>query len=424
MIRYLIILCNAFTVFLMQLLTPDEGIVVKGNFPATMTAGAEVPVELVITKGAMGGFAKLQLELPEGFVVKEAEEAGASYTFADGIAKWVWATLPSEPEILIKLTLIPSASSIGAKTIAAKYSYVENNQKQSVEMTPAEVMVVGPDGAVPTYAAVSPESTVSAAAPDSSAAASQTAVSSSAEPPHDVQVERVVSQGTALNEFIVSIKVRKGATKGFARYSDDLPSGLTAKGLYTEGGSFSVSEGKLKFVWVNVPEKEILDISYSLSGNPTEAVVLKGEYSYLENNQSKKVVLPEEPVTFQPPVATEENKENQKTETTEEPASVATTTPEPVAQVPAKSGEEMQPAEPAKTLSAPTANAYYAVQIGAFKKRKVTAQKLEKKFSITEPIRSEMQGGFSKFLVGNHPDYKEARDHRENVKTNNKVKSA
>ena len=62
-----------------------------------------MPIEITLTKGDLSGFAKLQMELPTGFTVKEAEEKGATYTFREGIAKWVWAVLPSENEFTIKL---------------------------------------------------------------------------------------------------------------------------------------------------------------------------------------------------------------------------------------------------------------------------------------------------------------------------------
>ena len=64
------------------------------------------------------------------------------------------------------------------------------------------------------------------------------------------------------------------------------------------------------------------------------------------------------------------------------------------------------------------------VQIGAFTKQTVSAQRLQKKFKITEQITSEMQNGFSKFMIGSHEQYKDARDHREQVKATNGVKSA
>jgi hypothetical protein len=405
MIRFLLIIINTFAIFLLQLFTPDDGIVVKGNFPLTITAGQEVPVDITVRKGEMGGFAKLQMEVPAGLSVKGADEAGASYTFEEGIAKWVWATLPADNEILIRMTLVAEKDGIGIKTIVAKYSFVENNVKQTIEMSPAVVTIIEGEPAVTTYAAVAPESTVQPVA-DSAAlrSATQALASNSVEPPHEVTVKRTVAAGQSLNEFLVSVSIKKGDTKGFARYSDDMPEGLTVKPVNTEGASFSIGEGKLKFVWVNVPAADELNISYILSGGGISKADLKGEFSYLENNQSKKVLLETETVTFpQPEIVKEEPK--------------------------AAPPEVVKPKELARTVlpksTAPArSNVYFVVQIGAFKKGNVTAQKLQKKYHILDKISSEMQGGYTKFMVGSHDQYRLARDHRELVKTKNKVTTA
>ena len=60
-------------------------------------------------------------------------------------------------------------------------------------------------------------------------------------------------------------------------------------------------------------------------------------------------------------------------------------------------------------------NVVYNVQIGAFRNA-IQSDVLSKKFNIKETIKSEMADGYSKFMVGNFNEYKEARSHREQVK--------
>lgn len=60
-------------------------------------------------------------------------------------------------------------------------------------------------------------------------------------------------------------------------------------------------------------------------------------------------------------------------------------------------------------------NVLYLVQIGAFRAA-IASEKLAKKFSISENIKSEMAEGYNKFMVGNFNEYKFARDHRETIK--------
>lgn len=419
MLKYVIIIINSLVYFLYGIFSGDNGITVTSTIPATLKAGQEVAIELKVTKGQMNGFAKLQLDLPEGIAAKEVESRSANYTYNDGVAKWVWASLPPESEIVIKVVLISDpAATLGTKTIRAKFSFVENNAKQVVEMTPAEITLTpaGEPEAVATTAPVSTEKPEETKPEDKQPAAP--VPTGNSEPVGNVSMSRTIVKNST-EEYSVYIRIKKGATKGFARFSDDLPENVTVKAVKTEGASFSVGDGKLKFVWVNVPEKEELNLEYTISGTSSEAVTLKGEYSYLEENQSKKTELTPESIVLpsasqvaaaskqeEPPVAKVE--ESVKTETPAEPART-----EPDTQ------EKMK-----ESMARKSGNVAYYVQVGAFTNAAVTAGHLKKKFGINESIRSEMQGGFSKFMVGNHDEYKGARDHRETVKNGNGVKSA
>jgi cell division septation protein DedD len=63
---------------------------------------------------------------------------------------------------------------------------------------------------------------------------------------------------------------------------------------------------------------------------------------------------------------------------------------------------------------------YYSVQICALK-RAVDVSYFEKNHSVTQKIYVQMHEGWHKYTVGEFAVYKEARDHRETVKTNNKI---
>lgn len=418
MIKYLFIIINSLAIFTFSFFSGDNGITVKGNIPTNMVAGQEVAIEIKVNKGGMNGFAKLQLELPEGILVKEADEVGANYNYNSGIAKWVWAALPMESEITVKVTLFVEENVSGAKTLAAKYSFVENNVKRVVEMEPAEVNILPPgsDVSAPVVSATQPDSEpVTKTKPASGAGG---------EPEGLIHVTRLISAGESENEFLITLKIQKDGTKGFARYSDDLPDGVIVKGAKTDGGSFSVADGKIKFVWVNVPEKEELEIAYTLSGTTADVIMLGGEYSYLEDNQSKKYKVPMETIAFQtkqPKSSEKQTKENDNVLVNNDPETVNPATVESVEKTVAKKLSEN---ETGNVLAKNQTNMNFMVQIGAFTNAKVTDNKLKKKFKIKEKINSEMRDGYSKFMVGNHNEYKSARDQRENMRAVNGVKSA
>lgn len=435
MIKYLFILVNAFTVFFYSLFGGDNGINLSVNIPKTIIAGQEVPIEIKVTKGSMSGFAKLQLELPEGLSLKELDNKGANYSYSDGIAKWVWASLPSENDIIVKATLVAASSASGAKTIGAKYSFVENNAKQVVEMVPFEITIEAPENAN-TSQTSTPETTANTNTEAEAATATNTSVSNSnKEPAGNVTVVRTISKGTNDGEYIVNLKVKKGATRGFARYSDDLKSGVIAKAITTDGSSFSVADGKVKFVWVSVLIKDELELSYSLTSTTSIAMTLKGEYSYLEDNQSKKYLLTPEPLEINLAPAVETNTTEPVTTPTVamvtptetlalETPTVAVVTPTETVAVITQTETPTNTKPVNETVAKNDGSVNYMVQIGAFTNGNVTASVLKQKFGISETVKSEMQGGFSKFMVGSHREYKGARDQRERIRNNNGVKSA
>lgn len=440
MIKFLIITFNAILFFLVGIFSKADGISVSGNFPKNMQPGTEVLVEVKVKKGSMGGFAKLQLEMPEGFIATEVESKGGNFSFTPGIVKWVWPALPTEDEVVVKFNLKAESSLSGAKTIGGKFSYVENNAKQVVEMAPVEINIgaestpVAENTATPSNTTTTPtetkpvetktETPVAVTEPakpviEEPKPATTPTTSLNDEPPGSVTVVRYIKPGSNPNEHLIEMKISKGSIKGFAKYSDELPAGYTAKSVNTSESSFSVADGKIKFVWVTLPSTDEVTISYLLSGRSTALVSLQGEFSYLANDQSKKfimqnVTLPNTPsapeVTQATPTPTETPKET--------PTPVETKTETPVAET------KTETPTPTETTPTPTpvtesrsGNINYRVQIGAFNNSAVTAQTLTRKFRVSGNIISEMQGGMNKFMVGNHPDYKNAHDHREQVRS-------
>ncbi len=430
--------------FLIGLFSKTEGIGVTGNFPQNMKPGSESQIEIKVKKGSMGGFAKLQLDLPEGFSATESESKGANFSYADGIVKWVWPALPTEDEFLVRFTLKADGSMNGIKTIGGKFSYVENNAKQVVEMLPAEINVSNEE--TQSASASAPETNPSNAS--TTTAISQTAETKTTEPvaaatnetkqatptettqtensgslndepPGNVTVTRLIKPGSTPNEHIIEMTINKGNVKGFAKHSDDLPAGYTAKAITTSESSFSVADGKIKFVWVNLPSKEVVTISYLLTGRSNAMVVLKGEFSYLANDQSKKFVLGD---------ATLPNTPSAQELTTAVPTPTETPTnaenKESVAQTPSTTPASTEKPKEENSTETVTDNSMknavgtinYRVQVGAFNNSAVTAQTISRKFGIRDRIISEMHNNMVKFMVGNHGDYKNARDQREQVK--------
>lgn len=440
MIKYLFVAINSIALFFYGILFENGPVTVKGNFPANIKPGTEITAELIVNKGSMGGFAKLQIEVPEGITVKESENKGATFTFAAGIGKWIWTGVPSDAEFTVKFVLAADAASSGTKPINAKYSYIENNNKQVVEMTPVEIIIgeAGsttantsvPETKTETPVAAAPTPTETPKTPTETPAATTptetpTPVTaktpdpvpspvSADEPNSLVTAKRLILKGNNQNEWNVHVKINKDGIKGFARYSDNLPEGFTAKSDMTNGSSFSVADNRIKFVWVNVPESSDLEISYVLSGELKTEVTLEGEFSYLESNQSKFYKLPFEKLPVFESTSVPVTETPVTTPTAQAVAETPVTSPTVAPVIETKNETPVAVTTPSET--AKSNNVSYCVQIGAFTNSNVTSSRLASYYKISETIRSEMTGGYTKFLIGKHNEYKAARDHRETAK--------
>lgn len=436
MINYILAFVNVLIVFFYSLFSGDGGITITNNFPKSLNAGQTAKVELKVAKGSQGGFAKLQVEVPEGITISEIDNNGADFTFVEGIGKWVWASLPSDADLIVTFNLITGANANGAKTISAKYSYVENNAKQIVEMTPFEMNVGENSGVIannepPTNTSGTSTTSSNNTANSTTTVANPTA--SNGEPLASINVVRTITKSTNPNEYLINVKIKKFSTKGFARYSDDLVEGITAKADKTEGSSFSVADGKVKFVWVNVPEKEDLEISYFVSSTKNLSYPLNAEYAYLEENQSKKYKVPSETIEFKveaiatnttdnnsnistPNKGTETNNSNQSG-TNKSDNSTTETKTEIKEPVNASANLKSEP------VSKVDGKVNFRVQIGAYSGA-VTAGKLKAIHKLSDKINSDMADGLSKFMIGSYPQYKDAHYKRDYVKSNNGISGA
>ncbi len=444
MIKYLFVIFNSIALFFYSLFD-NGGVSVTGNFPANVKPGTEVTAEVTIKKGSLGGFAKLQIDVPAGVTIKESESKGGNFSFTGTTGKWIWTGVPSDAEFTVKFIISADATVNGAKTITSKYSYVENNNKQVAEMAPVEVMFG--EGGVAGNENKNPETNTTTSTPETNTSTPTSTVASNSqtttpennnsnnqEPVSPVSALRTITKGAVANEWNIEVKIKKDGIKGFARYSDDLPEGFTAKQGKTDGSSFSVADNKVKFVWVNVPNSEEINISYTLNGIEKPSTLLKGEYSYLENNQSKSYKLSPEklpansvaetPVNTNTTSTNENNPTNTNTvATNENPVNTNTTATNE--NNPTNTNTVATNENPVNTNTTSTnennsnstsSAISYGVQIGAFSNANVTNLTLGRLYSISEPIRSEMDNGLTKFVVGKFGEYKGARDHRENVK--------
>jgi hypothetical protein len=439
MLKYGALLFNTIALLIYQFFFADT-VSITQKIPSSAKPETEFTVELTISKGATSGFAKLQQDLPEGFTAVQDDNNGASFTFSNQAVKFIWMSLPSDKEFKIKYKVKIAAGVSGDKILGGKFSYVVDNVKQSVDITPATINIEG-TAAVATNT-VTPTTTDNANTTNTTTTTDNNTtttapVTTTANEPSPITCVRKAPEN-ATGDFTVDITINKGNISGFAKLLETLPAGFTATQGELQGASFSFneSEGKVKFVWVSMPAMPEFKISYKVKvpAGVTGSKTLDGVFSYIENDETKKYIIAPTMVNFggtiadnstttttpvdnttKTPVTSDQANNTTTTDNSTTNTEVVKTTPkttEPASTNTDNSTKNLS----ASSIPAPQGNVNYKVQIAALK-NPVNADQLAARFNINQRVDQEMSEGFTKYLLGSHPEYKSARDARENVKS-------
>jgi len=120
----------------------------------------------------------------------------------------------------------------------------------------------------------------------------------------DASVELFVPEEVdAGDKFQVVLTIDKGAEiQGFARLKQVLPHGLKATKSENENSEFLFKDHNIKFLWLNLPAREQLRLSYYLEVD--ERVMgnfdMGGTFSYILNNKRTSVNIPSKVIHINP----------------------------------------------------------------------------------------------------------------------------
>lgn len=465
MAHQLVLFINLAGLLLLELFLGAD-VSITQNIPATMTPGSEVRVNVTVNKASLGGFAKLQLDLPPGLTVTAIETKGASFTFADQKAKFIWMALPSTPNFRLSYTLSADASASGPLEIKGRFSYIEDNERKTYDL-PVAIVDLGASGAV---VASVPEPVVSetaAAEEEEAPAGNQDLVSAAGGAPASntpfVIIERSSvppMQGvggvngtrtiTAITEkeMVVEVTVKKGDIRGFGKLQEVIPQGFTATEKSSDEAIFTTQDRIVKFVWLNLPSKSEVTVSYKLRANerPDGDYSIDGEFGYLKNEETQKAIIgtsrffvgpkametmasdgssmgnldgadPSLSLNARAKADAEAAKAKQEAEArkAQEEAAARKAKEEAASTAQATKPKTTATTPPAKSTSipAPERGVTYKVQITAAHKE-VGKAYFQARHRYSGNFSIERHQGWIKYVTGSYTNYSEARDQRVN----------
>lgn len=440
MLNHLALLINVIGILLVELLAGGP-LTINQNIPASLAPGTEAKVTVTIDKGDITGFAKLQIDLPDGLTATAIETKGASFTFADGKVKFIWMSLPATPTFKVSYTLSAAATASGVQRINGRFSYIEGNERKVQELAPSMIDLGAPGmvaAAVETLHAedASANDIVSAAgaAPVGTLPVAVIDNASGVAPMQGaggVSGTRTITPVTE-NEMLVEVVVNKGSIRGFGKLQEVIPQGFTAVEKSSAEAIFTTQDRIVKFVWLNLPAASEVKVVYKLRANdrPEGEYTIDGEFGYLLNDETQKAVLGsskffigpralealaqdasqlKESDVVDPSLALRQKQEAERKAQAETDAKARAQEAERARNEQTQKEAVAQKATP--RVPAPEKGITYKVQITAAH-REVGKAYFRARHNYAGDFQIERHQGWIKYVTGSFSEYKEARDQR------------
>lgn len=391
------------------------------DMPGQINAGKEITVSITLDKDDLTGFSRFQMEIPNGLTAENIFSANADFSFKDQKLRLIWLRLPDEKTITFSFKLLCHERLKGTFDLTGKFSYIEDNERKSVDLSPKQVAIV-PNPAIDPMMLVDIKDFGKSIYQDISTAQ---------------QIACIRNKPTwneTNKEYIVTLLVNKEQLKKFAKIEENIPPGFTALNISSKEGIFTFKENKVKYLWMNLPAENYFTVCYKLIPmNGVKDASITGNFSFIIDDKTQNIPIIEKNADFanltpekvrmilqsQPMLASN----LQTGETTAEGNQTKEPLPDQVVQkVEDKVQQIKQPEkiiEPSAKQSAdllanllePQSGIYYRVQVAAGHKP-VNIKSYFRKFKLDNNVLKENHDGWIKYSIGSFPVYKEARDYR------------
>jgi len=444
MVKLVVTLLNLLVILALQIFPGDVS--VKLDVPSEVQAGSEFEVKITLNKGDLDGFSRFQQNIPAGLSASPAMSSNADFSFSEKRVRFIWLRIPENEEITLSYRVSIDERLKGTFNLSGKFSYIENNERKSVDIDPVAINITPSASIDPSlivdvndfekvmmpYPGTMPAEAVSVAC-----------------------VRQTPSPGTQ-GDYVVNVLVSKNFTRQFAKIEETVPEGYTAVALDPKNAIFTFKEQKVKFLWMNLPQQPFFTVSYRLipkNQANLPAPQINGAFSYLVDEKSVSVDIVQSNLNIAD--VTAENVDQMIATALANPSvdlaqvDPVETIAEPADEIPAitpvvpadenkpgvtESKPETKPVTDSKPQTTtvlasnsmalnPEQGVYYRIQLAAGHKP-VNVNRYFSRMNLEKKVLIETHDGWKKYSVGSFDKYKEARDYRVHIWNTTPVKDA
>jgi hypothetical protein len=209
--------------FVPQLIPVDaENVVCVRQKPDLTYSNQEILVNILVNKGSRQKFAKIEEQVPAGYVAVAVDKKDAIFAFRDQTAKFLWMTLPAESYFTVSYKLVPqNKQKADSLSIRGNFSYIDGQKNSSVAIIEQDVNLeklnkeqVGKIlASIPGYLSKQVDKTSLLAANTDSSKTKMLAVNNPAvkdKPKTDVKIPK--NEGEKINKKVTEIKSQSKAS--------------------------------------------------------------------------------------------------------------------------------------------------------------------------------------------------------------------
>ena len=444
MVKLVITLFNILVFLALQIFPGDVS--VKLDVPSDVQAGTEFEVKVTLNKGDLSGFSRFQQNIPAGLIATAGTSSNADFSFSEKRVRLIWLRVPENDQVSVSYKVKVDERLKGTFMLTGKFSYIENNERKSVDIEPVSINIL-PSSTVDPSLIVDISDFEKMTMPGTGTVVDNVSVACIRQKPFPG------SQG----DYVVNVLVSKNLTRQFAKIEEEVPAGYTAVAMDPKDAIFTFKDQKVKFLWMNLPSEPYFTVSYRLIPKNQAKLpepTIKGAFSYLVDDQSVSVDIFERELNMA--AITPENAEEMIAQAMAQPEPEKTTgTPDqiladnnssnspdtPVVKTPDetlakaefkpvtnKNREKSQNPKPnvkntgVSTLTSDN-GVYYRIQLAAGH-QPVNVNRYFGKLKLEQKVQQENHNGWKKYSVGAFSVYKEARDYRVHIWNTTPVKDA
>ncbi len=181
------------------------------------------------------------------------------------------------------------------------------------------------------------------------------------------------------HSYTINVTIQKQDISGISKFEIELPKGFAIRAVETSGASFIRAQNIGKFIWVNLPNTESIEVSYQVYVplNLEKEYKVSSTFFYLDGREKKSV-------NYHSFMETEIG------------------------------SEELTLLEISSLLTKhPDCNIRFSVQVGAFQ-NPLESSSISSYFNISDEIRENLDEGLVIYSVGDFSDYYKAKEYQEN----------